>query len=122
MLRVALPNKGALSDGAIELVQKAGYSVRKGAKVIAAAFCPYSQESECILALQDLHCVDQANNIEFYFLRPTDIPTYVASGIFHFGITGRDITANFEAHTGSSVGADPGAVELIALLHREQAP
>jgi hypothetical protein len=35
MLRVALPNKGALSDGAIELVQKAGYTVRKGAKVIS---------------------------------------------------------------------------------------
>jgi len=71
MLRIAIPNKGALSEGAIELIQKAGYGLRKGVK--------------------DLHCVDAGNGVEFYFLRPTDIPTYVESGVFQFGITGRDI-------------------------------
>ena len=71
MLKVAIPNKGSLSEGATKLIQNAGYKCRRSSK--------------------ELFCSDDANNVEFYFLRPTDIPTYVEAGVFHFGITGRDI-------------------------------
>lgn len=71
MLKVAVPNKGSLSEGATQLIQSAGYKCRRSTK--------------------ELYCSDTSNNVEFYFLRPTDIPTYVKAGIFHFGITGRDI-------------------------------
>lgn len=71
MLKVAIPNKGSLSEGATKLIQSAGYKCRRSSK--------------------ELFCSDDSNNVEFYFLRPTDIPTYVEAGIFHFGITGRDI-------------------------------
>jgi ATP phosphoribosyltransferase len=74
MLKIAIPNKGSLSEGATSLIQKAGY--------------------KCKRATKELYCADNSNNIEFYFLRPTDIPTYVHAGIFDFGITGRDITLN----------------------------
>jgi len=71
MLKIAVPNKGSLSEGAMTLIQKAGYKCRRSSK--------------------ELYCADTVNHVEFYFLRPKDIPKYVEAGIFHFGITGRDI-------------------------------
>ena len=71
MLKIALPNKGSLSEGAVQLIKNAGYKVRRSGK--------------------QLFCTDEANGVEFYFLRPKDITAYVASGTFTLGITGRDI-------------------------------
>lgn len=71
MLRVALPNKGILSDSAILMLKEAGYTVRRDPK--------------------DLHVVDQVHNIEFFYLRPRDIATYVGSGSLDVGFTGLDL-------------------------------
>lgn len=73
MLRVAVPNKGALSESASEILAEAGYRRRTDPK--------------------DLTVVDQANGVEFFFLRPKDIAIYVGSGQLDFGITGRDLAA-----------------------------
>ncbi len=71
MLKIAIPNKGSLSEGAIQLVSEAGYKCKR-----------YSSE---------LIIFDAANNIEFYFLRPRDIAIYVGNGFLDMGITGRDL-------------------------------
>jgi ATP phosphoribosyltransferase len=71
MLRVAIPNKGILSDSAISMLKEAGYATRR-------------EPSE-------LHLVDEANNVEFFYLRPRDIATYVGSGSLDVGITGLDL-------------------------------
>lgn len=71
MLRVAVPNKGALSESAAEILSEAGYRRRTDAK--------------------DLTVVDPVNNVEFFFLRPKDIAIYVGSGQLDLGITGRDL-------------------------------
>ena len=71
MLRVAVPNKGALSDAASEMLAEAGYRQRGDRRE---------------LVLQDLD-----NDTEFFFLRPKDIATYVGSGELDCGITGRDL-------------------------------
>ncbi|OOK74002.1 putative aTP phosphoribosyltransferase [Mycobacterium kansasii] len=60
MLRVAVPNKGALSEPATEILAEAGYRRRTDPK--------------------DLTVIDPANNVEFFFLRPKDIAIYVGSG------------------------------------------
>ena len=73
MLRVAVPNKGALSESAVEILSEAGYRRRTDPK--------------------DLTVVDRANGVEFFFLRPKDIAIYVGSGQLDFGITGRDLAA-----------------------------
>ena len=73
MLRVAVPNKGALSEPAAEILTEAGYRRRGDAK--------------------DLTVVDAANGVEFFFLRPKDIAIYVGSGELDLGITGRDLAA-----------------------------
>jgi len=70
-LKVALPNKGSLAEPAISLFRSAGYRQRSDAK--------------------DLIFLDPENDVEFYYLRPRDIATYVGSGELDLGITGRDL-------------------------------
>lgn len=77
MLRVAVPNKGALSESAAEILAEAGYRRRRDPK--------------------DLTVVDPVNNVEFFFLRPKDIAIYVGSGQLDLGITGRDLAADSDA-------------------------
>lgn len=77
MLRVAVPNKGALSESAAEILSEAGYRRRSDPK--------------------DLTVIDRANGVEFFFLRPKDIAIYVGSGELDFGITGRDLAAESDA-------------------------
>lgn len=73
-LRVAVPNKGSLSEAALEILREAGYPGRGESKSLSVA--------------------DEANGIEFYFLRPKDIPVYVGNGHLDLGITGRDLAAD----------------------------
>src|ERR1700716_1187150 len=70
-LRVAVPNKGTLSEPAAEILSEAGYRRRTD--------------------LKDLTVIDPINNVEFFFLRPKDIAIYVGSGQLDLGITGRDL-------------------------------
>jgi ATP phosphoribosyltransferase len=76
-LRVAVPNKGALSEPAVEILAEAGYRRRTDPK--------------------DLTVIDPLNNVEFFFLRPKDIAVYVGSGELDFGITGRDLARESDA-------------------------
>jgi ATP phosphoribosyltransferase len=85
MLKIALPNKGSLSDDAVQLVREAGYHCRR-----------YSRE---------LIVVDNKNQVEFVYLRPRDIAIYVYKGILDLGVTGRDLTLD----SGAEV------VELLSL-------
>lgn len=71
MLRVAVPNKGSLSESASAMLSEAGYRQRRDTR--------------------ELVMVDPENEIEFFFLRPRDIAVYVGSGTLDVGITGRDL-------------------------------
>lgn len=71
MLRVAVPNKGALSESAASILSEAGYRKRTDSR--------------------ELTVLDPANQVEFFFLRPKDIAIYVGSGELDLGITGRDL-------------------------------
>jgi ATP phosphoribosyltransferase len=71
MLRVAVPNKGSLSEPASQMLREAGYQQR-------------SDSRELVLQ-------DPVNATEFFFLRPRDIATYVGEGQLDVGITGRDL-------------------------------
>ncbi len=72
-----MPNKGALSEPATEILAEAGYRRRSDPK--------------------DLTVIDPANDVEFFFLRPKDIAIYVGSGDLDLGITGRDLAAESQA-------------------------
>lgn len=70
-LKIALPNKGSLSEAAAQILREAGYR----------------QRSED----RDLSLIDSENDVEFYYLRPRDIAIYVGNGELNLGITGRDL-------------------------------
>jgi ATP phosphoribosyltransferase len=70
-LSVALPNKGALASDATEIFREAGYMLRIDSK--------------------ELSFYDSINDVEFFYLRPRDIATYVASSKIDLGVTGRDL-------------------------------
>jgi ATP phosphoribosyltransferase len=71
MLRIAVPNKGSLSEAAAAMLREAGYRGRRDPK--------------------ELVLTDVEQDIEFFFLRPRDIAVYVGSGSLDGGITGRDL-------------------------------
>ncbi|MEO6886521.1 MAG: ATP phosphoribosyltransferase [Jatrophihabitantaceae bacterium] len=71
MLRIAVPNKGSLSEPASQMLVEAGYRQR-------------TDHRELVL-------VDEQNETEFFFLRPRDIAIYVGSGRLDVGITGEDL-------------------------------
>ena len=77
MLRVAVPNKGTLSEPATAMLIEAGYRQRHESR--------------------DLTVIDTANDVEFFFLRPKDIAIYVGSGELDLGITGRDLALDSQA-------------------------
>ncbi len=85
VIRVAVPNKGSLSEPSAEMLREAGYLQRSDAKELAL--------------------FDESNGVEFFYLRPRDIAVYVGEGTLDVGITGRDMMLDSHAH----------AVEVMAL-------
>lgn len=73
MLKIAVPNKGALSEAAAKILSEAGYKGRRD---------------------KELNVLDAVNEVEFFFLRPKDIAIYVAEGRLDLGITGRDLAGD----------------------------
>jgi ATP phosphoribosyltransferase len=71
MLRIAVPNKGSLSEPASQMLTEAGYRQRTDSR--------------------ELVLLDVDNDTEFFFLRPRDIAVYVGSGQLDVGITGEDL-------------------------------
>lgn len=71
MLRVAVPNKGSLSESAQGMLREAGYRQRRDHR--------------------DLVLADPDNEVEFFYLRPRDIAVYVGEGTLDVGLTGRDL-------------------------------
>ena len=85
MLRIAVPNKGSLSEATVEMLREAGYRTRRDAKELVVS--------------------DPDNDVEFFYLRPRDIAVYVGSGTVDAGVTGRDLLLD----SGST------AIEVISL-------
>ncbi len=78
LLRVAVPNKGSLSQSATQMLRESGYRQRHDTV--------------------ELRLVDAENGVEFFYLRPRDIALYVGEGQLDVGITGRDLLHDSGAH------------------------
>ncbi len=97
MLKIAVPNKGSLSETAAQMLHEAGYVGRRDPK-------------ELIIA-------DPHNGVEFFYLRPRDIATYVGSGALDVGITGRDLLLD-----SGSAAAEIAALDFAASTFRFAGP
>ena len=112
MLRIAVPNKGMLSEPAWNMLAEAGYRLRSNPRQLVVE--------------------DPDNDVELFYLRPLDIAVYVGRGTIDVGITGHDLLLNsgtdakehlqlgfgastfrFAAPNGSPIG-----FELVRLLHQ----
>ncbi len=78
MLRIAVPNKGSLSEPACQMLAESGYRQRTDTR--------------------ELVLIDADNDAEFFYLRPRDIAVYVGSGRLDAGITGQDLLLDSGAH------------------------
>ncbi|MDD6373112.1 MAG: ATP phosphoribosyltransferase [Bifidobacteriaceae bacterium] len=74
MLRIAVPNKGMLSEPSWNLLEESGYKLRANPRQLVVE--------------------DDENGIELFYLRPLDIAVYVGAGNIDLGLTGRDMLLN----------------------------
>lgn len=72
MLKIAVPNKGRLSEATLELFRKAGLKVESSPE-------------------RKLYATALDRTVQILFLRAQDIPEFVQDGVAHLGITGEDI-------------------------------
>ena len=96
MIKVALPNKGMLFEPTQELLKACGYKASK----------PYKTLTQ----------IDSKNGIEFFFLRPSDIPMYVGRGIIDAGITGTDFNAEAKSPAVKVLDLPFGASKMCAAV------
>lgn len=107
MLKIAVPNKGALSEAASTMLREAGYAQRSDSKQLTK--------------------IDPDNGVEFFYLRPRDIALYVGEGTLDAGITGRDLLLDSNSTAAESLqlgfgrskfrfAARPGTAESVADL------
>jgi ATP phosphoribosyltransferase len=86
VLRVAVPNKGVLSEPAAAMLAESGYRQRR--------------------TTSELAVYDPENDTEFFYLRPRDIAIYVAAGTLDVGITGRDMLLETSPTDGEGAAAE----------------
>lgn len=101
MIKVALPNKGMLFEPTQELLKACGYKASK----------PYKTLTQ----------LDTKNGIEFFFLRPSDIPMYVGRGIIDAGITGMDFNAEAKSPAVKILDLPFGVSKMCAAVPEESA-
>lgn len=88
-IRIALPSKGHLYDGIVEILRTAGYKVRRASD---------RQYEATIAGHPRFHVV---------FMRPSDIVTQVQEGRCHLGVTGMDVYAERAAEASRTVVVTP---------------
>ena len=89
LIRLALPSKGHLYEGVVEILKTAGYKVRRASD---------RQYEATISGHPRFHVV---------FMRPSDIVTQVQEGRCHLGVTGMDVYAERAAEASNTVVVTP---------------
>ncbi len=74
-LKIAIPNKGRLSDSAVDLLRRAGLKLE------------HARERQLFATALDGQFV-------ILFVRAQDIPEFVQDGVAHLGITGHDVVTD----------------------------
>jgi len=101
MLRIALPNKGRLSDDTRDLFNQAGLEVRvSGDRALTASL---------------------GGEFEAIFVRAQDVPEFVADGAADAGITGFDIVAESERELDCLLDLEFGQCRLVIACRDESA-
>jgi ATP phosphoribosyltransferase len=101
MLKIALPNKGRLSDDARELFGDAGLPVRtRGDRALTASL---------------------GGEFEALFVRAQDIPEFVADGVADAGVTGWDLVCEAARPIAGRLDLGFGECRLVAAAREDSA-
>lgn len=101
MLRIALPNKGRLSEDARELFNDAGLEVRaSGARALTASL---------------------GDEFQALFVRARDIPEFVADGVADVGVTGWDLVLESGRELETVLDLGFGACRLVVAVVEDRA-
>lgn len=99
MLRIALPNKGRLSDDSRDLFNQAGLDVLvRGDRALTASL---------------------GGEFEAIFVRAQDVPEFIADGAADAGITGRDLVSESERELESLLDLEFGKCRLVVACRDE---
>jgi ATP phosphoribosyltransferase len=99
MLKIALPNKGRLSDEVRELFNDAGLEVRaRGERALTASL---------------------GGEFEAIFVRAQDIPEFVADGAAHAGVTGWDLVNESGRELDMLMDLEFGKCRLVVAAREE---
>lgn len=98
-IRIALPNKGRLSEKALELFEQAGLK-------------PALRTDRALIA-------SLGSDFQAIFVRSADIPEYVADGAAEVGVTGADLVAESGRAVGEVLDLGFGACRLVVAAREE---
>lgn len=99
-LKIAIPNKGRLSEDVYDLLQRAGLTISK-------------QED------RRLYASTEDGNYTVIFVRTQDIPSFASEGITDLGITGYDVVRESELEVDSIFDLNFGQCKLIIATKEE---
>jgi ATP phosphoribosyltransferase len=97
-LRLAVPNKGRLSEPAIQLLRDAGLDVEVPERRLTASARNFP--------------------IDLLFVRAEDVPEYVADGLVEIGMTGQDLVAERDVGLATVLELGFGACSLVLATPR----
>lgn len=101
-LRLAIPNKGRLSEDAVDLLRRAGIGLQG------------SSERRLFASALD-------GRLQVLFVRARDIPAYVAAGTVDAGMTGLDVVKESQADVRDLLDLRFGACRLVLAVPQENA-
>ncbi len=101
MLRIALPNKGRLSERALELFEQAGLKAE------------FTSERALMASL--------GRDFQAIFVRAADIPEFVADGAAELGVTGADLLAESGRDVEELLDLGFGRCRLVVAVKDESA-
>lgn len=99
-LKIAIPNKGRLSEESVRLLERAGIRL------------DFSHERKLFASARD-------GRIQVLFLRAADIPEFVADGVVHLGVTGLDIVREEKADVETLMDLRFGKCRLVVAVPEE---
>jgi ATP phosphoribosyltransferase len=99
MMKIAIPNKGRLAEGALQLLQRAGLRA----------------EGRSDRALQ----ASLGNDFTALFVRARDIPEFVADGAADAGITGLDVVEEMGRELDLLLDLEYGRCRLVVAAHED---
>lgn len=100
-MKIAIPNKGRLSEDIFDLLQRSGLRISK-------------QDRKLTAKTED-------NNYEINFVRTQDIPSFVSVGVADLGITGFDVLKESELQLEHIMDLNFGCCNMIVAV-KEDSP